>query len=239
MLPLVIIEGLVIVLLAVLVAGLLRSHAEILRSLDALGAGEPVSTSRPSPRPSAGSAVPVEAITGATPQGGVASVALTGQPGYVLLAFLSTGCLSCQTFWESLGGEVELPASEVRPVIVTRGADGESPSEVARMAPRGVTTLMSTDAWDSFRVPGSPFFQLIDATRGLSVGEGSAGSWSQMVDLMRRSLADASHRDRSLRLTTRERLRDSGDELRQAGIQPGDPSLHRNPLPPTSTQETP
>jgi hypothetical protein len=167
----------------------------------------------------------------------MASVALTGQRGYVLLAFLSTGCLGCRTFWESLAEEVELPASDVRPVIVTKGVDGESPSEVAKMAPGRVTTLMSTEAWDSFRVPGTPFFQLIDAARGLSVGEGSAGSWAQVFDLMRRGLADASHRDRSLRLTPRERLRDSGEELRQAGIRPGDPSLHHNPLPPNSPQE--
>ena len=40
MLTLVIIEGIVIVLLTVLVAGLLRSHAEILCTLDRLGAGD-------------------------------------------------------------------------------------------------------------------------------------------------------------------------------------------------------
>ena len=40
LLALVSLEGIVILLLTVLVAGLLRSHAEILRKLDALGAGD-------------------------------------------------------------------------------------------------------------------------------------------------------------------------------------------------------
>jgi hypothetical protein len=58
MLTLVILEGIVILLLAVLVAGLLRSHAEILRTLDRLGAGD-----GPNPAPAArsGSAPPAAA----------------------------------------------------------------------------------------------------------------------------------------------------------------------------------
>lgn len=231
MLPLVIIEGFVILLLAVLVAGLLRSHAEILRSLDALGAREPTQAAVPIGRAPSGVAIPVESITGSNPQGGSASIALTGQRGFVLLAFLSTGCLSCQTFWDSLHGEVDLPRPDIRPVIVTKGADGESPAEVARLAPRKVTTLMSSEAWDSFRVPGTPFFQLVDASRGVSVGEGSAGSWPQVVDLMRRGLDDSRPQTPVSNRNTRQRLRDSGEELRDAGIEPGDPSLYRNPLP--------
>lgn len=231
MLPLVIIEGIVILLLAVLVAGLLRSHAEILRTLDALGAGESRGNAPlvPVRRGIAGQPVPLAQLTGATPSGGTVSVALSGQRGYVLLAFLSTGCLPCRTFWESLG-RPDLPSSDIRPVIVTKGSEGESPAEVGRMAPATVTTLMSTDAWDAFRVPGTPFFQLIDAGRGVSVGEGSAASWPQVMDLMRRALADSPGRS-DLRRTTRERLRDSGEELRQAGILPGDRSLLDNPLP--------
>jgi hypothetical protein len=231
-LTLVIIEGIVILLLTILVAGLLRSHAEILRTLDALGGGEspgnlplvPVRGGK------SGQPVPLAQITGTTPAGGAATVALSGQRGYVLLAFLSTGCLSCRTFWESLD-RPELPSPDIRPVIVTKGSEGESPAEVGRMAPGSVTTLMSTETWDAFRVPGTPFFQLIDAARGVSVGEGSAGNWPQVVDLMRRALADSPRHRGELRRTTRQRLRDSGEELRQAGIFPGDQSLFENPLP--------
>lgn len=232
MLTLVIIEGIVILLLALLVAGLLRSHAEILRALDALGAG-PGAAAVPTRSARTGRAIAVDSLTGSTPQGGAGAVALTGQRGHVLLAFLSTGCLGCRTFWESLGTRSDLPDPDIRPVIVTKGPEGESPAEVARMAPLGVTTLMSTEAWDAFSVPGTPFFQLIDASRGVSVGEGSAVNWEQLVDLMRRGLAESGHRQQrgSLRLSTKERLRDSGEELRQAGIHPGDASLFQNPLP--------
>ena len=54
----VVVEGLVIILLLVLVAGLLRSHGEILRRLHSLGAGEdiavPTGPSRRRPPATAG-----------------------------------------------------------------------------------------------------------------------------------------------------------------------------------------
>jgi hypothetical protein len=234
MLTLVIVEGIVILLLTLLVAGLLRSHAEILRKLDALGAGEEVApgavshsltlgpTRRADSTPAAGT------ITGTTPAGGSTAISLEGTRGFTLLAFMSSGCSTCRPFWRAFDREMDLPRNDIRPVIVTKGPAEESPSEIARMAPSTVTTLMSSEAWDAFRVPGTPYFQLIDTERGLVVGEGSAGSWPRLVELLRRALGDAGYPDDAHRLgrTTKERLQDSDEELRRAGIEPGDPSLY-------------
>lgn len=51
MAALVAVETVVILVLVVLVAGLLRSHADILRALEELGAGPPTTTRRPRHRP--------------------------------------------------------------------------------------------------------------------------------------------------------------------------------------------
>lgn len=147
---LIIIEGIVIGLLVVLVAGLLRSHAEILRQLHALGGGEhPSESFVPPPRRSGLGPTPLANLTGPTPDGGTASVALTGSRGYSLLAFLSTTCTSCQPFWQGLSGDLNF--SGARPIVVTKDPGEESPGDLARWATGNVTTLMSSDAWDADR----------------------------------------------------------------------------------------
>lgn len=235
MLALVIVEGIVILLLTVLVVGLLRSHAEILRTLDALGVGEDANPGAfpstaagvglgPTRRP--GAPVAVDALTGTQPDGSSRSVALTGSRGYVLAAFLSSGCSTCATFWKSFDRELDLPHPAIRTVVITKGPSEESVSDVATLAPRGMPTLMSSEMWDAFRVPGTPYFQLIDTTDGRVLGEGSASNWGRLGDLITRSIGDATPGS-PLRRSTSERMADSDDALRQAGIEPGHDSLHR------------
>ena len=220
---LVALEGVVIVLLVVLVAGLLRSHAEILRRLHELGAGEDLSAvPLTAPRRHLGPA-PVESVTGVSPEGAAAAYSISASRGHTLLAFLSTGCTTCGPLWKTLG-EVETPEG-LRTVVVTKGAEAESPSEVRRLAPPGAAVVMSTDAWDAFRVPATPYFVLVNGVSGQVVGEGSARSWSGAFGLMQRGLADAA----SSRATTARRLADSGEELTRAGIEPGDQSLYSKP----------
>lgn len=233
MLALVIVEGIVIVLLTVLVAGLLRSHADILRTLDRMGAGDGSAPTAGGnltlgPTRRATETAALEAITGQTVDGQFRNIALTGSRGYVLVAFLSSGCSTCRPFWSSFDDERELPHSEVRPVIVTKGANEESTAELRRLAPRDIPVVLSSAAWDAFRVPGTPYFQLIDAADGSVLGEGSAGSWARLMEMIRRSLGDADDAH-SLRRTTAERLVDSDEELRRAGIAPGDETLYRKP----------
>lgn len=235
MLALVIVEGIVILLLTVLVAGLLRSHAEILRTLDRLGAGDGVPATgggdvRLGPTRRATEKVALQAITGQTIDGQFRTIALSGSRGYVLAAFLSSGCSTCKPFWSSFDDERDLPHPDIRPVIVTKGANEESTSELRRLAPRDIPVVLSSAAWDAFRVPGTPYFQLIDAADGSVLGEGSASSWSRLLEMIRRSIGDSGDAPQnSLRRTTAERLVDSDEELRQAGIAPGDETLYRKP----------
>jgi hypothetical protein len=231
MLTLVIVEGIVILLLTVLVAGLLRSHAEILRTLDRLGAGEESArdggVALGPTRRSTGT-VPTESITGVTLDGVSRTVALTGSRGYVLAAFLSSGCSTCKPFWTSFDRDLDLPHPDIRPVIVTKDASEESPSELVSLAPRDIPTVLSSQAWDAFRVPGTPYFQLIDASDGSVLGEGSAANWGRLMEMISRAVGDETP-VRSLRRTTAERLVDSDEELTRAGIEPGDESLYRKP----------
>ena len=230
MTALVVIEGLVILLLLILVAGLLRSHADILRKLDALGAGEnSTPTARPSitQTPMKTEPASLETISGPTPLGDVASVALTGSRGYVLVAFMSSGCKTCQTFWKAFRNGMDMPRADIRPVLVTKGVEEESPSDIRKLAPLELTTIMSNDVWDAFRVPGTPYFQLIDARTGTVIGEGSAGSWPRLVEMLERSLGDAGMSE--IRLSTKQRYQDTNQALGDAGIEPGDPSLYGKP----------
>lgn len=233
MLALVILEGIVILLLAVLVAGLLRSHADILRTLDRLGAGDGPAPNAPGsiglgPTRRSTGQTPVGAISGITLEGEARSFALTESRGYLLVAFLSSGCSTCKAFWTSFGKELDLPHPDIRPVIVTKDAAEESTSELRTLAPRDIPMVLSSDTWDAFRVPGTPYFQLIDTADGAVLGEGSAANWSRLLEMIRRSLGDDGSAT-DLRRSTRERLVDSDEELRRAGIAPGDETLFRKP----------
>lgn len=230
MTALVVIEALVIVLLAVLVAGLLRSHAEILRQLNALGIGEHGDQTALLPTPRIASAglgqSPMATLSGPTPQGGVASVALSGSRGYTLLAFLSSTCTACKPFWSDVDHEIDLPG--VRTVVVTKDPAEESPSQLADLASPNVTTLMSSDAWDAFKVPATPYFTLISTSDAKVIGGGSAANWTRVGEMVRRAISDAAH---PLHRSTSARKADVDAELAAAGIEPGDPRLYR---PPTS-----
>ena len=224
----VIIEGLVILMLLILVAGLLRSHAEILRQLHRLGvSADGVDTSQSARLRTTGfESAPAKEIIGIEPSGASRSVSLEHRGGETLLAFLSTGCTSCGTFWEALDTPVDLPTPGTRPVIVTRGTSTESPGKVAELAPAHVPVIMSDDAWDTFKVPLTPYFMLIDGD-GRVIGEGSAGSWQHLMDLLGQSLDDSSN---PMHLDTDQRERFTDERLFRSGVKPGDPSLYENPI---------
>jgi hypothetical protein len=187
--------GAAVVLLSVLVAGLLRSHAEILKALHELGAGLELDGKEPvpvtiegvsAPRRTEAMSVP-DAIGGETLDGEVLALSLLGQD--TLIAFLSSGCTTCQEFWTAFRGTPDLPAG-ARLVVVTKGPDEESPSALAQRRPAAAPVLMSSEAWEAFGVPGSPYFAYVDA-HGQLLGEGSGASWPQVLGLMKQSAADA------------------------------------------------
>jgi len=218
MIALAIVLGVVVFLLAVLVAGLLRSHADILKALHDLGVGvgeptdehdhdhdrrsdvghagggaeRPVPVTMGPPLPPERDSSSVPTIAGVTPAGDALAVAPAGSDRLTLLAFLSSGCRSCAGFWKDLGapGDLGLPAG-TRLVAVTKGPDRELPAEVRAIAPPGLSVVMSSDAWSDYEVPGSPFFVLIDGRTGRRIGEGVANHATQVADLVRRAAADA------------------------------------------------
>lgn len=271
-------EGVAIALLGVLVLGLLRSHALILKALHELGAGlelekEAAAHTDHGHDDAAGSAgpVPVTIEPGVTPPTRAASseahdvvgedlrgrpavveVAGTGGDGGggrgrpVLLAFLTSGCSVCLTFWQELGPDTETPAG-ARLVVVTKGTPDESARALARLARPGLEVVASSGAWVDYDIPGSPYFVLVED--GVVTGEGSATSWPAVRDLLQQAVdesADARARaGRSgpgmllgdPRPGGRDDLGRIDAELLAAGIHPGHPSLHTSPDPPDEGQE--
>ena len=173
MIALVVVVTFVVLVLGVLVAGLLRSHADILRSLHELGVGvgDPaVSEQQSTPPVVTGQSLvgaPVQDVAGVTPAGDARAVSVTNGEQLTLLAFLSSGCSTCSTFWQALQEPERLGLPHgVRSVIVTKGPDLEIPSEVASKATGRIPVVMSTEAWLDYQVPGSPFFVLVDGLDG-------------------------------------------------------------------------
>lgn len=219
----------VVGLLGVLVAGLLRSHAEVLRTLHDMGVNlDPARAEGPEqamrtaigvPRPRTTEGLGAVDLAGESPAGDPVAVAVLGAQQPTLLAFLSSTCLTCRGFWQAFAdADLEVPAG-ARLVAVTKGAEAESPSTLKKLAPPHVTTVMTSEAWERYGVPVAPYFVLVDGQRRQVVGEGAATTWEQVRHLLDQSLADeGEHR------LARERRVDA--ELRSAGIEPGDPSLH-------------
>jgi hypothetical protein len=259
MVALVIVSTFVVLMLGILVAGLLRSHADILRALHELGAGvgdpstapaaaAPVTFTSTAPAPGQSSELGVApSIAGLTPTGDARAVAVDNSDDFTLLGFLSSGCTGCAAFWDALQdpGRLALP-DRTRVVIVTKGPDREIPAEVQAKATGRVPVVMSTEAWLDYQVPGSPFFVLVDGATGRKVGQGVASQVGQLTELVRRAEHDRGHgggtRGRSEASLAGPAREAAADEiLAAAGILPGDPSLypqtlddvfpHRNPVP--------
>ena len=209
MTALVSVETVLLVLLIVLVAGLLRSHAELLRRI-----GPPGQAERPPPTPHRAAGQRAPAVTGPTPTGDAVTISFGDAGAPTLLAFLSSGCTSCQHFWEALG-ERRLP-SGVQTLIVTPGSDRERPARLRELTPDGVPVVMSSQAWEDYAVPGSPYFVLVDREVR---GEGAASSWHALASLVSDAIADERANGGAAR------ARDVDATLAANGIGPDHPSL--------------
>jgi len=206
---LVIVETIVLGLLAVVVVSLLRSHAELLRRLpepdeehdhvhdhaaDARGATLPADL--PSPKRIASRARDVMGST----LGGDQVVVSAASGSDTLFAFLSTGCLTCQGFWDGLqpGAREPLPG-DTRVVVVVKDPAFESPSRLAKLVPPDVPVIQSSAAWEDFGVQMSPYFCFVDGTTGAVRSEGAAMTWQQVSSLLTDALFDeAAARSREL-----------------------------------------
>jgi hypothetical protein len=253
--------GLVVAVLTLLVVGLLRSHAEILRRLHEVdGGGEEAAagataSSATGPRavrrdefttfPEVQAPPEREGFTESRDLAGVGvdddalTVRVTGIEHRTLVAFLSGTCLTCQRFWDAFAKPAKLGLPrDVRPVIVTKGPDQESASRIAGLAPSKVPVVMTNDAWLSYDVPGSPYFVLVDGRSGKVQGEGTGIDWPQVRGLLTQVTDDDSY---AAELDSRRvakygaddaRERRVDDELLAAGVTPGDPSLYGDPVDP-------
>jgi hypothetical protein len=233
-------EALVLALMSVLVVGLLRSHAEILRKLHELGAGtegdsaaRPVPVAPPSPRRT-GEGAPD--ITGTTPfdEAVVLAPAASGQD--TLLAFLTTGCTTCAPFWDALADTAVTPTG-ARVVVITRGAGDESVALAQKLSGGRIDVVMSSAAWQAYGVPGAPYFVQVDGRSGRVSGEGTAKTWEQVLQLLDRAATDAAGPAAALAAdglagpwaSDAEREARIDHELEAAGIRPGDPRLFHPP----------
>ena len=230
--------------LTLLVFGLLRTHAEILRALDRAG----ISLDDEEAAASAAGVVPdrpevdvstrpagVRDLVGTVPAGGPTKIAVTGVAHFTLLAFLSAGCRTCQQFWEAFSApDLEFPGGDTRLVIVGQDPAHDSESAMAELVPPGVKAVLSSAAWEDYDVPGSPYFVLVNGPDGRVVGAGSALRWEQLRNLLQQALDDAGLAARSGRQQPRASAGSSGrsraqradEALRSAGIGPGHPSLY-------------
>jgi hypothetical protein len=236
----------VVAVLALLVVGLLRSHAEILRALHSLGIGEDgelhqergSSTPRFQVRPGValprgdGATTAVADLVGVDPWGDPTTIAVSGAAHRTLLAFLSSGCLTCRDFWDAFADPSTLGLrDDVRPVIVVQDPAQESAARIRDLTPELVPVVASGEAWAAYEVPVAPYFVLVDGPTDRVLGEGAAATWEQVRNLLGQALDDLDavegaawrrgRRPAAVRLDERAEA-----ELRRAGITPGHPSLH-------------
>jgi hypothetical protein len=238
----------VVALLTLLVVGLLRSHAAILRRLHELGAGVGESGGTRSPsefrmREGLPTLSDAAAETGFADGADIVGVGIdddavalrvVGAAQPTLIAFLSSSCLTCATFWESFAEpESILLPDGTRLVIVTKDPAEESPSRIAELAPDGVPLVQSSAAWSEYRVPGSPYFVFVDGPTGRVRGEGTGATWKQVANLLAQATGDltftvGSSAPRVAKpQSDAERERAIDQQLLAAGITPGDPSLYQ------------
>jgi hypothetical protein len=199
----VVVETIVLALLAVLVVALLRSHAEILRRLPPPDDDEHDHAHEPQavtlhraptlpnqlPTPS-GQATQAHDIAGTTLEGDGVVVSMASGAN-TLLAFLSTGCLTCRTFWDGLQPSTRRPLpGGARVVVVVKDPAFESPSKLRELAPPGVPVVQSSQAWEDFHVGMSPYFCFVDGRSGDVRSEGAAMTWDQVASLLRDALLD-------------------------------------------------
>jgi hypothetical protein len=232
-------------LLAFLVAGLLRSNAELTRALHQLGVDlSPEGPGVPRPRtttpvalgvrPTSGrpDSTDVVDLTGTTPRGDVVKLAVTSVAHDTLIGFLTSGCHSCRGFWDAFRQQVPEVPGGARLVVVTRGGEAESPGTIAELAGDRLAVVMSTELWEHYDIPYAPYFVYVSGPAGRVVGEGVAAGWEEVRTLVASAIADGTSsaegrpRPRPKSSADAERELAVDQQLLAAGIPPGDPRLY-------------
>ena len=216
------IETLLLVSISVLVAGMLRTHGEILKALN-LGPEESVMDASPPPQPPANVDerlfAPAADITGENLERTPLTVTMRGTQN-TLLGFLTSGCLACVRFWDALSSPdngLDLPAG-ARLILVTKDVGEESLAKLRNLAPSAYPVVMSSQAWVDYDVPGAPYFVWINGPSATVRGVGSSDKIEGVLNLLRDQLNEEALPDASADRDERELL--------AAGITPGHPSLY-------------
>jgi len=218
------IETVLLVLIGLLVAGMLRSHADILRALKLgpVDEDEELDASPPPPPPANVDErllEPAVDIRGVNLELHPLTLAVKGGRG-TLLGFLSTGCLTCVRFWEAFSDPqdgLELPDG-TRLILVTKDAAEERVAKLRELAPSTYPVIMSSQAWTDYDVPGAPYFVWIDGPTATVRGVGAADKVEGVLNLLRDQFAEEGLPDASADRDERQLL--------AAGITPGHPSLY-------------
>jgi hypothetical protein len=192
-------------LLAALCVGLLRTNASLTRRVDALeiaaertrrrqSAGSRTETSQESTMESSvgGGADDDDegglvSLDGTSPDGRPLSVDLQGDDPQ-LIAFLSTSCGICTSLWERMqSGALAAESPQLRSVVVTKSASLEDTDRVQELTGAGdVPTVMSTQAWEDYEIPGSPYFLLVGGDPRDVIGEGPVSGWADLSAIVGR-----------------------------------------------------
>lgn len=246
MTALVVVLTVIVALQLVLLVGLLRSHAEVLRRLHELGAGiDPDGAASaasdepgfPVPDPTQASLQaqlgPLPAsdgrsatdLSGISPRDEVLGLRVTEVAHDTVLVFLSTTCATCRSYWPALE-EPEAPEG-TRVVIVTKEEPDEDMQAVLEVMPPRATVIMSSTAWEDYQVPGSPYVVHVDGGSGRVRGEGTAATWPAVRKLLLRGNAAGNASPGAKAAADAARERDADHHLLAAGISPGDPSLYQ------------
>lgn len=238
------IQAVALVVLTLAVIGLLRSHAAIIRALN-LGGDEhahasshngasagshdhgaqpahdhstDVAKAREMPIPErAPEAADIVGVSPSTLK--PVRVDVRGAKRDTLLAFLSTGCLSCEGFWKGIREGAAVPRN-ARIVAITKDPDEERATRVEKLSSKRAVTVMSSQAWVDYNVPMYPYFVYVDAASGEVRAGGAADTWEHVLALLDDSLEEIESRKGA-------RVDDDDAALLAAGIGPGHPSLFR------------
>ena len=168
----------------------------------------------------------VHEVRGETLEFEPASIALSTEKP-TLLAFLSSGCLTCSEFFSSFSDRPAMNEAlrDIELVIVPKSRNEENVKKLREMAPADFPTVMSSETWARLQVPGSPYFVLIDSDHQF-LGAGSANTWSQVHSLVADSLDERRIIEGKASRAGSRFSREDAD-LAAAGITPDHPSLYR------------
>ena len=195
----------VVALLTVVVVALVRAQLTTAERVAVVERRLLRNQNRARPTPAASAAAPEElpmdnpSLAAAGPGGGdlvdVRGVSVWGEPaGYslesparpTLVAFLSTTCGVCLGLWERLRDE---GLDGVPAVVVTKDPDVEHQHVALSLADGGsLPVVMSSEAWDDYEVPGSPYFLVVGGEPATVLAESGASSWDAVRSLAHQSV---------------------------------------------------